>query len=240
MSRSMPHALSGLSLVALCATLSVFPPGAARADDPVTNEASDLLRESGIIRRQAEIGEALLLLDRQTEFARAIETLVRVIGPDVEIEIGPGDFIDVSGTPAGLRAQIEMLRLQRDLDEMMGVLHQDRQMSVSNLDLDVIQALIDERLSRVVAEREPAPARPQTTVPAPPAEQTERSEFPSARVLEVRGGISGFLAILDVSGERLSVMSGDILPGGVEVRRVSPEGVDLVLDGEARRLPLPR
>ena len=84
----------------------------------ITNAATELLDESGVLARQSRLGEGVLLLDRQLRHAEAIEKLIEVLGPDALIEVAPGEFLRFSDTPAGMRARLEMMRLQRELDQM--------------------------------------------------------------------------------------------------------------------------
>lgn len=85
--------------------------------DPITNEQIELLKESGLIEKQSELSEGLLLMDRQLRQAQLVEQLIQVLGPNAQIEVTPGEFKSFANTPAGLRQRLEYLKLQNDLQE---------------------------------------------------------------------------------------------------------------------------
>ena len=85
--------------------------------DPVTNAQVDVLQEDGLIRRQLVINEGLLLMDRQLRQAQVAEQLLAVLGPDAVIEVEPGEFRSFSDTPAGIRREIDFLRLRQELKQ---------------------------------------------------------------------------------------------------------------------------
>ena len=86
--------------------------------DPITQAATRLLDETGILARQRAAAEAILIMDQQLKFNAKLEELLMAVGPDAEIEVAPGEFRSYGDTPAGLRAQIEMLRLKQELARM--------------------------------------------------------------------------------------------------------------------------
>lgn len=100
--------------------LRAIEAAAGEGRDTYATEESREVVASGVIERQQQISEALLLLERQKAFAEAIADVAVVLGPDAEIEVGPGRFQSLEGTPAGLRAEIEMERLRQELAELRG------------------------------------------------------------------------------------------------------------------------
>ncbi|MCA3487754.1 MAG: hypothetical protein IOD05_08580 [Rhodobacter sp.] len=83
--------------------------------DPITNEQIELLKESGLIDKQSRLSEGLLLMERQLQQAELVGQLLAVLGPDAQIEVTPGEFRSFADTPAGMRQQIEYLKLQSEL-----------------------------------------------------------------------------------------------------------------------------
>lgn|GEM_PF-2827519 len=97
------------------------PPQAApeaAAIDPVTEAAARVLEQSGIIARQAEISESLILIDRQIRQAELIRTLLATLGPDAPVEIAPGVFRTFNDTPEALRQRIELVQLESQLADL--------------------------------------------------------------------------------------------------------------------------
>jgi type IV pilus biogenesis protein PilP len=99
--------------------VSATVPGSAAptqiTPDPITDEAIRLLQDDGLIARQQAINEGLLLMDRQLRQAQLVQQVLAVVGPGVPIEVSPGEFVDYSETPAGLRQQIDFMGLQIQL-----------------------------------------------------------------------------------------------------------------------------
>lgn len=95
------------------------PPGAAppgeATSDPITNEQIELLEQTGLIAKQSQLNEGLLLMQRQLQQAELVGQLLTVLGPMAEIEVTPGQFQRFNDTPAGLREQIAYMQLQIDL-----------------------------------------------------------------------------------------------------------------------------
>lgn len=85
------------------------------AGDPLTEEVTRVLREGGLLQRQEEIGQSLLLMDRQSRFVASVNNLLSQLGPDAEIEVAPGVFEKFSETPIGRQALIAQFNLERDV-----------------------------------------------------------------------------------------------------------------------------
>ena len=93
-------------------------PATDPATDPVTEAAARLLAQSGIIARQAEMSESLILIDRQIRQAELIRTLLATLGPDAPVEIAPGVFRTFNDTPEAMRQRIELIQLESQLADL--------------------------------------------------------------------------------------------------------------------------
>lgn len=203
-----------IRIAALPLVIAFGHPAAGQVTDPVTSEAADLLDESGLIARQSRLGEGVLILDRQLQHAEAIERLIEVLGPDATIEVAPGEFLRFSDTPAGLRAQIEMIRLRKELEALNAPAKPAAEARPARNDGSDLMELIDRRLSEI----------------APPAQEPDDAapDLSEARLISVReifGTPDNLSAILRYGQDRVRVQEGDSLIGGVRILSVSADGV---------------
>lgn len=97
--------------------LEEFPEGERVSRDKVTQNRVEKLVNTGVIKRQSDLSEALLLMDQQAKKAEGIYTVLSSLGPDVEVEISPGEFRSFEGTPPAIRAEIELIELKTRLAE---------------------------------------------------------------------------------------------------------------------------
>jgi len=87
--------------------------------DPITNAATMLLDDSGVIGRQRAVAESILMMDQQIKHQRKIEEALTALGPNTPIEVSPGVFKTFEDTPAAIRAQIAYIKLQQQLAETL-------------------------------------------------------------------------------------------------------------------------
>ena len=220
--RIRAHLLPALllpALVLLPATLS------AQAQDPITAEAADLLDESGLIARQSRLGEGVIILDRQLRHAEAVEKLIRLLGPDAMIEIAPGEFMRFADTPAGLRARVEMLRLEQEIRQMSEPPPTPAAAQPARSDGSELIEMIDQRISELTD---------QTSTGAP-----EGRDGPQIFLREISGVGSELSAVLQYGADRVRVSAGDALPGEIRILSVERDGVRLVRRGQEIRLVMP-
>ena len=214
---------------ALLPLLLVAPiPAIGQGADPITNGATELLDESGVLARQSRLGEGVLLLDRQLRHAEAIEKLIEVLGPDALIEVAPGEFLRFSDTPAGMRARLEMMRLQREHDQMAAPVTPAAGAQPARNDGSDLIELIDQRLNELTqAEAEGE----QATAP-------ETQDRPLS-VREIFGSGTDLSAILQYGPDRVRVRAGDSLVGGLRIVSIGPDGVRVTRRGQELLLRLP-
>jgi len=198
--------------------------------DPITLEATGLLDESGLLARQSRLGEGILILDRQLRHAEAIERLIQVLGPDAMIEVAPGEFMRFADTPAGMRARIEMGRLQKELDQMSAPSPAAAQAQPARSDGSELIERIDRRLSELEGQRS-EPDQDRTSEP--------EGEARPISVREIFGTGSDLSAILQYGPDRIRVRTGDALVGGVRIVSVERDGVLIIRRGQELRLHLP-
>ncbi|WP_273053050.1 type IV pilus biogenesis protein PilP [Sulfitobacter litoralis] len=87
--------------------------------DAITNAATMLLDDSGVIGRQRAVAESILMMDQQIKHQRKIEEALTALGPNTPIEISPGVFKTFEDTPAAIRAQISYIKLKQQLAETL-------------------------------------------------------------------------------------------------------------------------
>lgn len=225
--------LTGLILapILLCAPQTGTAQDAA-LPDPITTEAAELLDESGVLARQSRLGEGLLILEGQLRHAQAIERLVNLLGPDAMIEVSPGEFRSFADTPAGVRARIELMRLEQEYRDLIAppppsVGPQPPRGADSSVD---IEALIERRLSEIVP---PQPqAQPETGAPA-------EAPVPPISLREIYGSGTDLTAILQFGEDLVRVRAGDVLGRGVRVISVNRDGVRIERRGQEFLLSIP-
>ena len=88
--------------------------------DPITQAATKLLDETGVLDRQRRLSEAIVLMDQRLRFNSKLEEVLVALGPDAEIEVAPGIFRSYADTPAGMRARIAQAQLEQQLAEATG------------------------------------------------------------------------------------------------------------------------
>jgi hypothetical protein len=201
-----------------------------KIQDPITFEATELLDESGLLARQSRLGEGILILDRQLRHAEAIERLIQVLGPDALIEVSPGEFMRFADTPAGMRARIKMVRLQKELDQMSAQPVAAAQAQPARSDGSELIDQIDQRLTEIEGERSDSKQEIEADTEGEPRQISVR---------EIFGTGSDLSAILQYGPDRVRIRTGDSLLGGVQIVSVERDSVLIVRRGQELRLQLP-
>ncbi len=124
------------------------------AVDPITEAAARLLDQSGMIARQAELSQSLLLIERQIRQAELIKTLLATLGPDAPVEIAPGVFRTFNDTPDALRQRIELGQLERELAALQA-------------EIDASPEKLRREIERIRLERELAEATGEAAATSP-------------------------------------------------------------------------
>ncbi|PTX52369.1 type IV pilus biogenesis protein PilP [Gemmobacter caeni] len=217
------HLLPALLLPALMATPATL---SAQAQDPVTAEAVDLLDESGLIARQSRLGEGVIILDRQLRHAEAVEKLIRLLGPDAMIEVAPGEFMRFADTPAGLRARVEMLKLEQEIRQMSEPPPAPVAAGPARSDGSELVELIDKRISELAD-------------PSPDAATPENGGDRQIFVREIFGVGAELSAVLQYGADRVRVSTGDALPGEVRILSIERDGVRIIRRGQEILLTMP-
>ena len=187
--------------------------------DPITEWKAALLEESGLLSRQSEISESILLMERQIKQAELIARLMEINGPDAAIEIAPGRFKMFRDTPVGRRVAAEMA--ENGLNSQKRALELQVEIKRKRAELDDAPAS-----NPVLSKREEVSAK---------VEQLVRAVPPPEPVLEEVFGTQGRLvAIFRIGDTRLSVIEGDALPGGARVVAINENSVLIEQNGIAR------
>jgi len=203
----------------------------AQAQDPVTTTAAELLDESGLIARQSRLGEGVLILERQLRHAETVEKLVRLLGPDAMIEVAPGEFLKFADTPAGMRARVEMLRLEEEIRKLAEPPVVPATAQPARSDGSELLDLIDRRITELTEGT--------GTGTGTGEEGSESEDAPHIFVREIFGSGADLSAILQYGTDRVRVHTGDALPGQVRILSIEPDGVLLTRRGQEIRLAIP-
>lgn len=187
--------------------------------DPITEWKAALLEESGLLARQSEISESILLMERQIKQAELIARLMEINGPDAAIEIAPGKFKVFRDTPAGRRVAAEMA--ENGLNSQKRAL--ELQVEIKRKRAELEDASVS---NPVLSRREEVPEK---------VEQLVRAVPPPEPVLEEVFGTQGRLvAIIRIGDTRMSVIEGDALPGGARVVAINEISILIEQNGIAR------
>ncbi|MCY4541832.1 MAG: type IV pilus biogenesis protein PilP [Rhodobacteraceae bacterium] len=193
-------------------------------EDAITLGRQALLEESGLLARQAEISESIILMEQQLRQAELINQLMTILGPDTPIEIRPGEFRVFRDTPAGRRIANEItLREAQDQAQLLQV-QIDAARAQSALEQVSNEAQFDARTS--AGERQaPLPA----VAEEPPME---------LRVLEILGSQGRLEAVVEHDGHTTSVRAGSIVGGRAKVISVEPGAVEVDDNGRISRFEI--
>ena len=187
--------------------------------DPVTEWKAALLEESGLLARQSEISESILLMERQVKQAELIARLMEINGPNAAIEIAPGRFKIFRDTPVGRRIAAEMA--ENGLDSQKRTLELQVEIKRKRAELE------DAAVSKPIPSTQEAASAKEAQVRRPvPA--------PEAALEEIFGTQDRLVAIFRVGGTRMSVIEGDVLPGGALVVAISENSARIEQSGIAR------
>ena len=176
--------------------------------DPVTRQHMEILQGSGLLARQSAISESIIMLERQLKQAELLNRLMALAGPDMLIEVSPGEFRSFADTPAGQRlameqeesrllARIRILELQAQEAGLAGAMRPDAAPKPGPDRLDIRD---------IVAPKEP-----------------EHSYV----LQEIRGSDGKHSALLEIDGEPRQVRKGDRVPGEMTVLAVGEDSVRL-------------
>jgi len=191
--------------------------------DPVTDSKVRILEVSGLLARQSEISESIIMMERQLRQAELLNKLMVLRGPETPIEIAPGRFETFSDTPAGRRLAYEIE--ESEITARIRILE---------------LRLKEEDLTKALS----APVRAAPVIPA--AQSPEELQVPvilrkpTYSLLEILGRNGSYSAIVDVGGKGIMVEAGEALPDGSEVRSISPDGMVIFRDGNIVELRINR
>ena len=198
------------------------PPPAPPQEEPVTEEQILELREDGLIARQAEISEGLLLMDRQLRQAQLAQQLLAIYGHDAPVEVAPGVFRDFSETTLGIKEEVARLELELD---RLNAASELRAAQAANRGGTLIGTLMAVGSLAALAGGQGAGADPTYDM----------------TVRELQGGPEGYAALLRIEGEDLLVVPGDRLKDfELDVVAVQPRQVVLRMpSGRLKSLSVP-
>ena len=187
--------------------------------DPVTGSRIRILADSGLLARQSEISESILIMERQIRQVELRNKLMALKGPQAPIEVAPGRFETFAATPAGRR-------LENEIEES------EINARIRMLELRLKEAELKAALAAPLRSSHAKPMAPQReTVP-----NSVLSAPPVHSVLEILGRNGIYSAVVDVGGRGLMVEEGTVLPDGSEVLSVDPDGIAIIRGGKVVEL----
>ncbi len=205
------------------------PPGIERVGggELLPSNRDRLSRGAGILERQSEIGEGILLLERQLRHADMVRKFMAIMGPEAPVEVSPGRFEDFSQIPEGRRLAAELREQEleselRELELLASVNMARRLLRESELDLGMA-------LSASAGQPNAGATAPSVAPVKIPPQFSLRSVYGSADRLA---------AIVAADGRRLEVLQGDALPGGGTVLSIGEDEIAIEIDGETSVLGL--
>ncbi len=185
--------------------------------DMVTRQHMEVLQGSGLLARQSEIAESIIMLERQLKQAELLNRLMALRGPDVLIEVAPGEFRSFADTPAGQRLAMEQEE-SRLLARIRILELQEREAGLSGAQVteSAPAPLVDPAaLHEIMVAEEPAP----TYV-----------------LQEIRGSDGDYSALIEIDGKLRRVGPGDRVAGEMTVLSVGEDS--LRLSGRGRIMVL--
>lgn len=236
--------------------------------DPVTAAATNLVRDTGLIARQSDMGEGLLLMERQLNFAENVNQLISIMGPDVEIEVAPGVYQSYADTPAGRKAELELLRLEQEaqfanLDFELKLKEREAALIIPpegtefGPDGELLPLRSDggefqdingapatgavdplTGLDQAALDALTAKVTEQVKATMPQPEAAPAEPVPLYSLREIFGSEGDYLAVISSGNDRVRVRAGDDLPNGIKVLAVGDDYVEIETDGVTSRLSI--
>lgn len=200
-------------------TPTVRPGATPVHPDPVTESRIRILADSGLLARQSEISESIMIMERQIRQAELLNKLMALKGPEAPIEVAPGRFETFTETPAGQR-------LAHEIEES------EINARIRMLELRLKEAELKAALAPPLRNARAIPPAPQRETAA----NSVLSAPPAYSVLEILGRNGIHSAVVDVGGRGLMVEAGAVLPDGSEVLSVDPDGIAIIRDGKVVEL----
>lgn len=209
------------------------------ADDPIVAGEVARLKDLDLILRQSKIGEDILILDREVARAEALKALIAEIGPDGFRAAYPELAAALENSPMMLRAEKDVAELAAEIQALTAPPSTEApKASVPGPRSDGSD-LLRGTPAEAVAEAE----IPEIPDPAPPtiAEAPNMAEAPilppdPPSLREIHGLSGNFQAVVTQGSERMLVMKGDTLPGGLLVKEIGESWIELGKDDETVRL----
>jgi hypothetical protein len=206
----------------------------AESEDPMVTEEVERLDASGLIRRQARIGEDILVLDREIRRAEAVQSLVSQMGYEAFLAAYPDLAASFAESPILLQAEIDTLGLKRELERLRkgeaDAPVEPERTAPRNDGSDFFQIPVRSEDTRGPAE----PEIETSTDIEVPAEVKDRDIPISLR--EIYGSSGRFFAVIAHGVDRIRVEAGDELPGDTIIEAVGENWVDVNRRGETVRI----
>ena len=228
--------------------------------DAYAKKETDRLDRTNIVEEQSRIGEDILIIDRQTQRAEAIDKLVAYLGSDAFRKLYPDLAATLDNSPILLRADKDRADLELSLKatqteiENFGMEEEaevgepapvaiTEDGKLNPIIIDAVNAMIAERDAAV--EEKIATAREEAAQEV--LEQISAGRFmggnpedagemgytapPPVSLREIYGSGGKFTAVILEGSERSRIYEGDILNDGGEVEKIT-ENTVVIRHGE--------
>ena len=187
------------------------------SEDPITREMENELIETGLLSRHAEITESIFLMEQQLKQAQLIIELMEILGPDLPIEISPGQFKNFSNTPAGNKIAselaVEKLKSRAEIFDLeMKVLNARKKIEEA---MKPLNGMVEHQVAQQLDVSESIPVQ-------------------EPKLREIIGGEGNLQAIFSVGEKIISLNQGDKLPSGEVIIQITEEFVELDQVGETK------
>lgn len=212
--------------------------GVDEAVDPVVRDQIIGLRGQGIMGLQSRIGTDLLLIDRLQRRAQAVEQLIRSVGIDGLHFIDPELHASLQNSPIFIRQQIEELRLQRELEDVLMNAQEEEELQeftpppggFNIWDLPGMAQGMPPAVEPVMPEPEEpdfSDLFPEEEIVTPPEPEIPVIvDFPIS-LREILGSNGVFRAVILHGEELIRVEQGDRLPNDTEIMSVNEDRIQV-------------
>lgn len=238
--------IAGIALVlgtALPATAQ--KPGASSVPDlpdEVSTSIEERLVTGGIIDRQSRIGEDVLILQRENDRIKALEELIAAVGLEGLRALYPDLAVSIETSPLALRSQLEVVQLVNELEEAINGPKEETpppEAPVASaagdepprgfIEMDIAPAgtiagaeqMTPEDIERL-REEEREKVRKEMEL-----EMIEANRLPPVSLREIYGSGAEAWAVISVEGEKVKVRPGDSLPGGMTIKTIGQDSIEL-------------
>lgn len=216
--------------------LETLPDGA----EPLSAAETARLAGTGVVERQAAVGEDILIIDRELRRAEAIDKLISFTGVEGLREGFPEIYRLMEESPVVLRAEIERAELLADLEAARNPVPEEAAEDVA----EQLRARDDgssfftsgETGSFALPEVSPDPVIVPSRILAEEVPEAQPIVYEPISLREIYGVGTDLRAVVTLGDERIRIGAGDELPQDTLVEEVGVDYIDVRREGETIRI----